>query len=51
MDPLTSIISSVGVGNVIAGILSWKRNEDVGYAVIHFLIGWPYVIWWFFSED
>jgi hypothetical protein len=41
----------VGVGNVIAAILSWKRNQDFLWAVVAFLIGWLYVIYWLLTMD
>jgi len=36
----------IGVGNVIAAILSWKRNKDSLWAVVAFLLGWLYVLYW-----
>jgi hypothetical protein len=41
----------VGIGNVIAAILAWKRNKDLGWSVIGFLLGWLYVFYWFFTMD
>jgi len=40
-----------GVGNVIAAILSWKRNQDPLWAVVAFIVGWLYVIYWFLTMD
>lgn len=34
------------IGNVIAAILSWKRNQDPLWCVVAFLVGWFYVIYW-----
>ena len=41
----------VGVGNVIAAILSWKRNSDPLWACLAFLIGWPYVIYFVITDE
>lgn len=41
----------VGVGNIIAALLSWKRNKDIIWGVIAFLLGWCYVVYWLLSED
>jgi hypothetical protein len=40
----------VGAGGAIAAILSWKRNKDFLCAVLAFLFGWAYVIYWVFTE-
>jgi hypothetical protein len=34
------------VGAVIAACLSWHTWHSVGWAIIHFLFGWFYVIYW-----
>lgn len=41
----------VGVGNVIAAILSWKRNKDILWAIVAFFFGWLYVIYWALTQD
>lgn len=33
------------IGSILAVYLSWKRNESVIWAIIHFLLGWIYVIY------
>jgi hypothetical protein len=40
----------VGFGNIIAAGLSWHRNKSIPLAVVHFLCGWVYVIWYIFTE-
>jgi hypothetical protein len=34
------------LGSVIAVIVSWTTNESIGWAVIHGLLGWFYVIYY-----
>ena len=41
----------VGVANVIAAILSWKRNQDPLWCVVAFLLGGFYVIYWLITMD
>ena len=35
----------IGIGTVLAVILSWTANHSVLWAVIHGLFGWFYVIY------
>ena len=36
----------IGIGSVIAVLLSWTTWHSVGWAIIHFLFGWLYVFYW-----
>jgi hypothetical protein len=38
-----SVHLTVVPGSVVAVILSWALNHSVGWAIIHFLLGWFYV--------
>lgn len=33
------------IGSILAVYLSWKRNESVIWAILHFFLGWIYVIY------
>lgn len=48
MSKDSSVSVSIGfpIGGLIAAFLSWKTWASVGWAVIHFLFGWWYVIYW-----
>ena len=37
--------SGVGLGSVLAVVLSWDRNRSIILAIIHALFSWIYVIW------
>lgn len=37
-------------GSIIAALLSWKRNKDVAWSIIAFLLGWIYVLYWYLTE-
>lgn len=39
----------IGIGVVIAALLSWSINHSVLWAVIHGLLGWLYVIFYLFK--
>lgn len=42
----SSSSSGLGVGAVIAGILSYTTWHSVGWCIFHVLCGWLYVIYW-----
>lgn len=39
----------VGIGAVIAGIISWSVNHSVGWCILHVIFGWFYVIYYLFG--
>lgn len=41
-----SVKFSVGFGNVIAVIISWTTFHSVGWALIHGIFSWFYIIYW-----
>jgi hypothetical protein len=42
----TVIHDGVGLGTVIAVVLSWQRNRSILWAVFHGICSWFYVIYW-----
>ena len=40
-------INGIGLGTLIAVLISWKINASVGWCIIHGLLGWIYIIYWF----
>lgn len=38
--------SLFGIGSVGGAILAWSRNKSVGMAIVGFLLGWIYIIYW-----
>jgi hypothetical protein len=36
----------VGLGAVIAVVLSWQRNRSILWAIFHGILSWFYVIYW-----
>ncbi|TGD80526.1 hypothetical protein EU557_11880 [Hymenobacter wooponensis] len=47
----TSVNNGIGLGGVIAVALSWSRNKSILWAIIHGLLGWLYVIYYYFTKD
>jgi len=38
--------SGVGIGSVIAVILSWTINHSILWAILHGILSWFYIIYW-----
>lgn len=43
--------SGVGLGSIIAVVTSWDRNRSIGWAILHGIFGWFYVIYFAFTRD
>ena len=39
------IAPGIGLGTIIAVVLSWSRNKSILWAIIHGILGWLYVIY------
>jgi len=39
------IKNGIGIGSVIAIVISWDRNKSILYALLHRILGWLYVIY------
>lgn len=35
----------IGLGTIIAVVISWGRNKSILWAIIHGILGWLYVIY------
>jgi hypothetical protein len=40
------IKNGIGMGSVLAIVISWDRHKTILYAIIHGLFGWLYVIYY-----
>ena len=36
----------IGLGNIIAVIISYRKWHSIGWAIIHGALGWAYVIYY-----
>ncbi len=41
--------SGIGIGTVIAIIVSWSANHSILWAIIHGFFGWLYIIYYLFG--
>jgi len=39
------IAPGIGIGTIVAIVVSWSRNKSILWAVIHGILGWLYVIY------
>lgn len=40
----------IGLGAILAIVLSWSRNNSILWAILHALFGWLYVIYFVFTR-
>ena len=40
----------IGLGAILAIVLSWSRNQSILWAIVHALFGWLYVIYFVFTR-
>jgi len=39
------LFPGVGLGTVVAVVVSWSRNKSILWAIVHGILGWLYVIY------
>jgi hypothetical protein len=39
------VAPTIGLGNIIAVVVSWSRNKSILWAIVHGILGWLYVIY------
>ncbi len=44
-DQPVYLAPSVGLGTIIAVVISWSRNKSILWAIVHGILGWLYVIY------
>ena len=43
--------SGIGIGCVLAIVLSWHRNKSILFGILHGVLSWLYVIYFALSRD
>ena len=38
--------NGIGLGSLIAVLCSWSVNHSIGWAILHAIFSWFYVIYW-----
>ena len=49
MDKGTAASTGIGMGAALAITMSWGLHHSIGYAIVHGVCGWLYVIVWALS--
>ncbi|HMI78686.1 MAG TPA: hypothetical protein VK484_07825 [Ferruginibacter sp.] len=39
------LFPGVGLGTIVAVVVSWSRNKSILWAIIHGILGWLYIIY------
>ena len=47
----TATQSGIGIGSAVAIVLSWHRNKSIGFAIIHGILSWFYVIYFALTRE
>jgi peptidoglycan/LPS O-acetylase OafA/YrhL len=50
MQPVI-LFPGIGLGTIIAVVVSWNRNKSILWAIIHGFLGWLYVIYAIIVKD
>jgi len=43
--------SGIGIGSAVAVVLSWHRNKSIGFAIIHGILSWLYIIYFALTRE
>lgn len=46
MSDKSSAAGGFGIGSIIAAIISYAKWHSIGYAILHGILGWFYVIYY-----
>ncbi|MFN3490333.1 MAG: hypothetical protein ACK4YV_14430 [Emticicia sp.] len=46
-----AVHDGIGFGAVLAIVISWSNNKSIRWAIIHGVLSWFYVLYYFFSRD
>ncbi|MEZ0541852.1 hypothetical protein [Fibrella arboris] len=46
-----AVNNGIGLGSAIAVAISWSRNKSILWAIIHGILSWLYVIYYYFTRE
>ncbi|RYF75299.1 MAG: hypothetical protein EOO39_07145 [Cytophagaceae bacterium] len=46
-----AVNNGIGLGSAIAVAISWSRNKSILWAIIHGVLSWFYVIYYYFTRE
>ena len=46
-----AVNNGIGLGSAIAVAISWSKNKSILWAIIHGILSWFYVIYYYFTRN
>lgn len=43
--------ATYGIGTILAIVISWTMHKAIGWAIVHGILSWIYVIYYLFKYD
>lgn len=43
---MKTIHGGIGLGSIVAGIISWSANHSILWLLVHMFFGWFYVVYY-----
>jgi hypothetical protein len=51
MDNLYLVYTPIKIGTVLSMIISWNQNKSILMALVHGVLGWLYIIYYYIGKD
>ena len=48
-DPQKNVQNGIGLGSILAVVISYVKWQSIGWAILHGALGWIYVIYYYFN--
>ncbi len=48
-DPQKNVQNGIGLGSILAVVISYVKWQSIGWAILHGALGWIYVIYYIFK--
>ena len=48
-DPQKNVQNGIGLGSILAVVISYVKWQSIGWALLHGAMGWIYVIYYYFN--
>ena len=48
-DPQKNVRNGIGLGSILAMVISYVKWQSIGWAILHGALGWIYVIYYIFK--
>lgn len=42
------VSNGIGLGSILATVISWSLYKSIAWAILHGVLGWIYVIYYYF---